>query len=70
LPFEVSPRAFDQLSFGMGSFAPGAENTQLFVTVSDAPQLFGARIRLGSAVGPWELLVWGDELHTVKRLTK
>jgi cyclophilin family peptidyl-prolyl cis-trans isomerase len=70
LPFEVSPEPFSKLSVGMGSFAPGAENTQLFVTVSDAPQLFGTRIHLGHAEGPWELLVWGDELRTVKRLTK
>ena len=70
LPFEVSPAAFVPLTLGMSSFAPGAENTQVFVTVSDAPQLFGTRIALGRAEGPWELLVWGDELRTIKRLTK
>lgn len=70
LPFEVSPRPFSAWSVGMSSFAPGAENTQLFVTLSDAPQLFGSRILLGQAKGPWELLVWGDELQSVRRLTK
>jgi cyclophilin family peptidyl-prolyl cis-trans isomerase len=70
LPFEISPAPFEQGSVGMSSFAPGAENTQLFVTVSDAPQLFGSRILLGQAKGPWELLVFGDELQSVRRLTK
>jgi len=70
LPFEISPLPFEQGSVGMSSFAPGAENTQLFVTTSDAPQLFGSRILLGRAKGPWELLVLGDELHSVRRLTK
>lgn len=70
LPFEISPLPFEEGSVGMSSFAPGAENTQLFVTVSDAPQLFGSRILLGRAKGPWELLVLGDELQSVRRLTK
>lgn len=70
LPFEVSPRPVKALSLGMSSFAPGAEDTQLFVTVSAAPQLFGSRVLLGRAEGPWELLTWGDELRSFKRLTK
>ncbi len=70
IPFEITPQEFSAFSLGMSSFSPGAENKQLFVTVSDAPQLFGARLHLGQAEGPWELLVWGDELHAVKRLTK
>lgn len=70
LPFEVSPQSFPALSLGMSSFAPGAEDTQLFVTLSAMPQLFGSRILLGRAEGPWELLIWGDELRSFKRLTK
>lgn len=67
LPHEVSPTPFGALSFGMGAFAPGAHWSQLFVLVSEAPQLLGTRIRLGRAEGPWHLLMVGDTFHSVNR---
>lgn len=70
LPFEVSPQLFQSRSVGLNSFAPGSENRQLFVTLTEAPQLHGTRIRLGSADGPWDLLVEGDVLHRFVPLTK
>lgn len=67
LPHEVSPQPFVSLDFGFGTYAPGAQFSQLFVVLSDAPQLRGARVRLGRAEGPWHLLVVGDVFHSVKR---
>lgn len=66
LPNEVAPTPMGPFSVGMSSFAPGTQNTQLFVTLSDAPQLTGKRVRLGRAEGPWHLLVPGDRLHQVR----
>jgi len=67
LPNEVSPDPFASFDFGMTSFAPGKHNSHLFVVVSDAPQLTGRKIRLGRAEGPWQQLVVGDTLYSVKR---
>lgn len=70
LPFEVSPELFSAHSIGLNSFSPGSEHRQIFVTLTDAPQLHGTRIRLGKAEGPWDLLVEGDVLHRLRPLTK
>ena len=67
LPHEFSPTPFDAGSFGMSAFSPGSQDTHIFVTVSDAPQLHGSRVRLGKAEGPWHLLTVGDILHRVER---
>jgi peptidyl-prolyl cis-trans isomerase B (cyclophilin B) len=67
LPNEVTPTHFSALSFGMSAFSEGSQNSQIFVVVSDAPQLVGSRVRLGQAEGPWHLLMVGDTLHSVKR---
>lgn len=67
LPNEVTPTPFSALSFGMSAFSEAAQNSQLFVVLSDAPQLTGSRVRLGQAEGPWHLLVVGDTLRSVKR---
>jgi cyclophilin family peptidyl-prolyl cis-trans isomerase len=67
LPHEVSPTAFSALSFGMASSAPGAQDTQLFVLVADAPQLTASRVRLGTVSGPWDQLVVGDVIQTIRR---
>lgn len=67
LPHEISPEPFSALSFGMSAFSPGSHDAQIFVVVSDAPQLTGSRVRLGRAEGPWHLLTVGDVLHSVKR---
>jgi cyclophilin family peptidyl-prolyl cis-trans isomerase len=70
LPHEVTWRPFDALSVGMSAFSEGSQNSQIFVVLSDAPQLTGSRVRLGKAEGPWHLLTVGDVLHSVKRSTK
>jgi len=67
LTHEISPDPFTSLSFGMSAFSPGSQNSQIFVTISDAPQLTGSRVRLGRAEGPWHLLTVGDVLYSVKR---
>jgi uncharacterized SAM-binding protein YcdF (DUF218 family)/cyclophilin family peptidyl-prolyl cis-trans isomerase len=67
LPHEVSPRPFSALSFGMSAFSPGSHDAQIFVVLSDAPQLQGSRVHLGRAEGPWHLLIVGDVFHSVKR---
>jgi cyclophilin family peptidyl-prolyl cis-trans isomerase len=67
LPHEISPEPFSALSFGMSAFSPGSQDSQIFVVVSDAPQLTGTRVRLGKADGPWHLLTVGDVLHSVRR---
>src|SRR5690606_18352455 len=53
LPHEVSPRPFSALTFGMSAFSPGSHDSQIFVVLSDAPQLPGSRVHLGHAEGPW-----------------
>jgi cyclophilin family peptidyl-prolyl cis-trans isomerase len=67
LPSEITPTPFSALSFGMSAFSEGSQNSQIFVVLSDAPQLMGSRVRLGQAEGPWHLLMVGDTLHSVKR---
>ncbi len=67
IPHEISPDPFISLSVGMSAFSPGSQNSQIFVLVSDAPQLTGSRIHLGRAKGPWHLLNIGDIFHTVRR---
>ena len=67
LPHEISPAAFTRFSFGMGAFAPGAHNSQIFVVTSDAPQLMGSQVRLGTARGAWNQLMTGDALHSMRR---
>lgn len=70
LPHEVTWTPFSSLSFGMSAFSEGSQNSQIFVVLSDAPQLTGSRVRLGMAEGPWHLLAVGDVLHSVKRASK
>lgn len=67
LPHEVSPEPFSALTFGMSAFSPGSQDSQIFVVVSDAPQLLGSRVRLGKAEGPWHLLTVGDRIHSIKK---
>jgi cyclophilin family peptidyl-prolyl cis-trans isomerase len=67
LPHEVTWTPFSALSVGMSAFSEGSQNSQIFVVLSDAPQLTGTRVRLGVAEGPWHLLTVGDVLHTIKR---
>jgi cyclophilin family peptidyl-prolyl cis-trans isomerase len=70
LPHEVTWTPFSALSFGMSAFSEGSQNSQIFVVLSDAPQLTGSRVRLGQAEGPWHLLTVGDVLHSVKISSK
>lgn len=67
LPNELDPGPFPALSFGMGAFAAGAHDAQLFVLLADAPQLIGTRVRLGVAGGAWDQLVVGDVIHSLRR---
>jgi cyclophilin family peptidyl-prolyl cis-trans isomerase len=67
LPHEVSPRPFTTGSFGMSAFSPGSHDAQIFVILSDAPQLHGSRVHLGRVEGPFHLLVVGDVIHSLTR---
>ncbi len=67
LPSELSPTPFRALSFGLSEFSPGSQSSQIFVMLTDAPQLTGARIHLGQAKGPWHLLTTGDVLYRLRR---
>jgi cyclophilin family peptidyl-prolyl cis-trans isomerase len=67
LPHEVSPEPFGALTFGMSAFSPGSQHSQIFVLVSDAPQLLGTRVRLGRAEGPWHLLTVGDQIYSITK---
>lgn len=67
LPHEVSPRPFTTGTFGMSAFSPGSQDTQIFVILSDAPQLHGSRVHLGQVEGPFHLLVVGDVIHSLRR---
>jgi cyclophilin family peptidyl-prolyl cis-trans isomerase len=65
---EASPAFFTAGSFGVSSFSPGTPSSQIFVVVSDAPQLTGERVYLGRAEGPWQLLTTDDVLYSIKLL--
>lgn len=67
LPHEVSPRPFTTGSFGMSAFSPGSQDAQIFVLLSDAPQLHGSRVHLGQVEGPFHLLAVGDVIHSIRR---
>jgi peptidyl-prolyl cis-trans isomerase B (cyclophilin B) len=67
LPHEVSPRPFTTGSFGMSAFSPGSQDAQIFVILSEAPQLHGSRVHLGQVEGPFHLLVVGDVIHSLRR---
>lgn len=57
---ELGPSPFTASSVGVSTFSGAAAGLQLFVTLSEAPQLRGRRVRLGHASGPWDLL-WPDD---------
>ncbi len=65
-PLELTPSAFGPLSVGISSFSERSMGTQLFVTLANAPQLRGTRVRLGHAKGPWHLLWPGDPLQNAR----
>ncbi|HSC89538.1 MAG TPA: hypothetical protein VLC09_19785 [Polyangiaceae bacterium] len=65
-PDERGPAPWVAGSVGSSSFAPGAASTLLLVTVVPAPQLTGQKTRLGSATGPWHLLIPGDTLSKAR----
>jgi len=62
VPLEVSPAEFGRGSVGLSSFAAGALGSQLLVTLEPMPSLWGRRVLLGHAEGPWDLLWPGDPI--------
>jgi hypothetical protein len=61
-PSELVPAPFVRGAVAMSAFFPGEQHRQLFVSLSGAPELFGRRLLVGQAEGPWQLLLPGDRL--------
>jgi peptidylprolyl isomerase len=57
---EPSFQHFAALSVGMADFGSDTASSQLFVTLSDSPQLDGAYTWIGTASANWEQLVLED----------
>jgi len=63
---ELGPSEWSGGSVGFTSFAADAAGSQLLVTLGEAPAMTGEKTRLGTASGPWQLLMPGDVFSSVR----
>jgi len=61
-PLELGPWDVERGSVLMSSYAPDAVGSQLLVALEPLPALYGRRVLLGRAEGPWHALWPGDRL--------
>ena len=64
----LKPQSLKPNSFGLTSFAAGAESGWLFILLDEAPQLWGKKSQLGYAEGPLSALMYGDPLRNPRIL--
>ncbi len=63
---ELGPTEWSAGSVGFTSFAVDAAGSQLLVTLGEAPAMTGEKTRLGTASGPWHLLMPGDVFSSLR----
>lgn len=63
---ETSPVPFDAGVVGVALGGRDTGSSQLFVTLGPAPHLDGEYAVVGTATGPWDVLVEGDRIRSVR----